>query len=60
MESTQMLACTQALDTSLEHEEATHKRLVSPAYFSAQEKKNLDSTSQSRSYIFGAETLKIC
>ncbi len=48
METTQMLACTQALDTSLEHEEATHKRLVSPTFFKVQEKKDLDFTSQSR------------
>jgi hypothetical protein len=34
-----MLACTQALDTSLEHEEATHKRLVSPNFSSVQEKR---------------------
>ncbi len=34
-----MLACTQALDTSLEHEEATHKRLVSSRFFSIQEKR---------------------
>jgi hypothetical protein len=47
MESTQMLACTQALDTSLEHEEATHKRLVSPNV-PYEKKTYLDCTLQSR------------
>jgi hypothetical protein len=56
-----MLACTQALDTSLEHEEATHKRLVSSHLLFGTKKKRTSILIPNQGpthYILGA--LEMC